>query len=214
MPAPQNSKSTLDFLGTIGSKDRGDRVSLSHTAKALIDLADFLIGKAEDNLEKNGNVATGETIKSMVAREIQVTGTKMELDIEILSTYKFLDQGVRGVQGGVGKYSFKYIPAGAKMALAILKWIRKRGVVSKYAPYSTNPAHKGKTERKNKRIRKAIDAAKSLKSLAYAIATGIKKKGIKPTKFFADAVRDTKTIQKKKYGDALKLDIIESIKLN
>lgn len=203
----QNSKSTLDFLGTIGSKDRGDQVSLSHTATALVELADFLITTARDNMDKKGNTATGGTASSMIARQIQIRGVKMELDIEIASTYKFLDQGVRGTQGGTGKYSFKTSYANKKMALAILKWVKIRRVVSKYKAISKN-------ERKNKKISALSAAAKSQKSLAYAIATNIKKKGIKPTKFFSNAVRDTRSLQKKKYADALKLDIIESINLN
>jgi len=210
----QNSKSTLDYLGTIGSKDRGDQVSLNHVAEALVALAEFLIERAGHNLDKGGNVATGNTKTSMVARRIQISGLKMELDIEIVSTYKFLDQGVKGVQGGTGKYSFKYLPAGSKMALAILKWLRRRGIATKYKPYSTNAAHKGATEAKNQRIKKAINASNNLKSMAYAIATGIKKKGIKKTLFFTNAIRDTKTLQKKMYADAFKLDIIESLNLN
>lgn len=208
MPGSQNSKSTLDFLSTIGSKDRGDQVTLSHTAQALVELAEFLISTATDNLDKKGNTATGDTISSMVARQIQITGTKMELDVEIKSTYKFLDQGVRGTEGGTGRYSFKTARAGKRMAMAIKSWLKVRRIASNYKAMSKNEA-------KNKRIKKMVESADGkLTSLSYAIATSIKKKGIKPTKFFTNAVRDTKALQKKKYADALKLDIIESLNLN
>lgn len=204
MPGIQNSRGTLDFLGTIGTTDRGDDVSLRHTAKALVELGVFLMDTATRNLQKKGNVATGNTASSMKAKDIEIGGTHMSLDIEIASTYKFLDQGVKGVESGTGKYAFKTKRPGKKMALALLKWIKARLVATKYKAIS-------KTERKNQKVKAISDAATSQKSLAYAMATNIKKHGIKPTHFFSDAVEATKKLQKKKYADAFKLDIIETL---
>jgi hypothetical protein len=203
----QNSKQVLDYLDTIGSSDRGDGVSLGNCAAALVDLGAFLIETATNNLDKNANTATGKTISSMKARDIQVHGTQFELDIEILSTYKFLNDGVQGVNGGSGKYKFKTLKVSKKHALAMLKWIKVRRVATKYKAISAN-------ERKNKKIQKASSKADSQKALAYAIATAIKKKGIRPTKFFTKAIEATKKEQKKKYANAFKLDIIETINKN
>lgn len=205
----QNSQSILDFLGTIGSKDRGDGVSLNNTAKALVELADFMITTARNNLDKKGNMATGRTASSMKAVNIQTAAAKMSLDIEILSTYKFLDQGVKGVEGGTGKYAFKTKYPNKKMATAILKWLRKRGAGGR-----TKDKAVSKNEAKNKRIYKKTSSADNLKSLAYATAASIKKKGIRPTKFFSNAVKATEKLQKQKYAKALKLDIIQTINNN
>lgn len=203
------------FLDRIGTTDRGDSLPLGNCAKALVELADFLIETARGNLDKGGNMATGDTASSMVARDIIINGSQYEIDIEIASTYKFLDQGVKGVESGSGKYSFKSKYPNAKMAAAIRKWLKVRKVVSKYKAYSTDPANKGKTERKNKRIKKLVDSADGrLMGLSYAIATNIKKKGIKPTKFFSKAIDDTEKLQKEKYAAAFKLDIIESLNKN
>lgn len=206
MPGLQNSKSTLDFLGTIGSKDRGDNVAMGNIAKALVASGQFLIDTATDNLQREGNIASGQTSKSMKLVNINVKTMKMSVDVEILSTYKFLDQGVRGTQGGSGKYSFKTKYPNKKMALSILKWARKRGMSGriKYTP-------KGASEAKNVSIRKTINRADNLKSLAYAISTNIKKKGIRPTKFFTDAVAKTRKHQKELLGKAFKLDVIETL---
>lgn len=204
MPAKQNSKSTLDYLGTIGSTDRGDSVKLGNCAAALVDLSDFLITTARENLDKNGNRATGVTASSMKARDIQVNGTQFSLDIEIASTYKFLNDGVKGVKRGRGKYQFKTMRPGKKMALAILKWIKIRRVATKYKAISA-------AEKKNQKIKSLSDKAESQKQLAYAIATKIKRDGIDPTKFFTNAVNATRARQKEKYAKAFKLDIIESL---
>lgn len=204
MPGLQNKKNTLDFLGTIGSSDRGD--AMPATAKALVELAGFLIETATDNLQKKGNMATGQTASSMKIVNLDLAAPKMSLDVEILSTYKFLDMGVKGVDGGAGKYAFKTKFVSKKMALAILKWLKKRsaGGRVKYKAVSKN-------ERKNKRLNKIVNAAKSRQTLAYAIAGSIKKKGIKRTLFFTNAVKATQKETKKVFAEGLKIDIINSL---
>lgn len=204
MPARQNSKAVLDFLSRIGSTDRGDSVSLGNCAAALVDLSDYLITTARENLDRKGNTATGGTATSMKARDIQVNGTQFELDIEIASSYKFLNDGVKGWKSGTGKYQFKKTRPGKKMALAMLKWIKVRRVATKYKAISAN-------EKKNQRVKAISAQADSQKKLAYAIASKVKRDGIKPTKFFSDAVKKTVERQKKVYADAFKLDIIETL---
>lgn len=207
MPGIQNSKSTLDYLGTIGTTDRGD--AMPETAKALVELAGFLIETATDNLERKGHIATGDTASSMKAVNLDLTGTKTSIDVQILSTYKFLDQGVKGTKSGNGKYQFKNNFVGKKMKSAILKWLKKRSLSGriKYKAVSKN-------ERKNKRINKAVNAAKSRESLAYAVATNIKKHGIDRTLFFTNAVKATQKESRKRFAAALKIDIINSINGN
>lgn len=196
------------FLESIGTTDRGDSLPLGNCAKALVELAGFLIEEATNNLDKGGNTATGATASSMRAKDIIVNGTQFELDIEIASTYKFLNDGVKGVESGTGKYQFKTKRPNEKMAAAIRKWLRVRRVVSKYKA-------KSKNEAKNKKIKKLVTSADGrLTALSYAIATNIKKRGIKPTKFFSKAVEATKREQKEKYAAAFKLDIIEALKNN
>lgn len=208
MPGLQNSQQTLDYLGTIGTNDRGDNLPLGNCAKALVELAGYLIGEATDNLDKKGNTATGGTASSMVARDIVVNGTQFELDIEIASTYKFLNDGVKGVESGTGKYQFRTKRPGKKMMMAIKKWLKVRKVATKYKAKSAG-------ERKNQQIAKVVESVDGkLTGLSYAIATNIKKRGIKPTKFFSKAVDATKRRQKEVYAKAFKLDIIESLNNN
>ena len=216
MPGSQNSKSTLDFLGTLGSKDRGDLLPAS--AKALVELAAFLIETATDNLDRKGNTATGETASSMKIVNLDLSAPSMSVEVEILKSYKFLDKGVKGYESGTGKYQFKKPVRGKtgkrgegrkkmpKMVAAILKWLKKRSLSGKvkYKAVSRN-------ERKDKSINKTVNDAKSREALAYAVATNIKKKGIKPTYFFTNAIKATQKETKKKFAEALKIDIINSL---
>jgi hypothetical protein len=208
MPGLQNTKSTLDFLGTLGTSDRGDSVKLNNTVKAMVQLAGFLIEEATNNLEKKGNIATGNTASSMKIVNLDLKAPKMSLDVEILSTYKFLDQGVKGVEGGSGKFSFKNKFVGRKMLLAIERWLRIRGKGGKIKYKAVS-----KNEAKNKSINK-MNESKKKKALAWAVAKSIKKKGIKRTLFFANAIKATQKKQKALLSNALKVDIIETLKLN
>src|SRR4249920_254290 len=119
MPGLQNTKGTLNFLGTLGTVDRGDELPLNNTAKGLVELAGFLIETATDNLQKKGNIATGDTASSMKIVNLDLQGVKKSLDVQILSTYKFLDQGVKGTEGESGKYYFKTKHQGKKAQQAI-----------------------------------------------------------------------------------------------
>jgi len=207
MPGIQNSKSTLDFLGALGTR-RGD-VVIEKSAQGLVKLAAFLIEKASSNLERKRNVATGDTISSMQIVNLDFTGAKLSVDVQILSTYKFLDKGVKGTEGGTGKYKFKTPHPSKRMANAIDSWLRTRGIrgtlAKKYKPYATAKAG---VEQKDVRI------DQNKKGLAYAVATSIKKKGIRPTFFFTNAVKDTQKQAKKIIGQGFKLDIIQNLKLN
>lgn len=199
MPGLQNTKSTLDFLGTLGTKDRGD--AFPNSAKALVESAAFLIETASDNLQRSGHVATGDTISSMKIVNADLKGPTYSLDVQILSSYKFIDQGVRGTEGGSGKYAFKTKYPSKKMVAAIERWLKKRGSGgrTKYKAVSKN-------ERKNQRLHK-LDK----KGIAWGIATNVKKRGIPATKFFTRAVQATQKEVKKKFSEALKVDIINSL---
>lgn len=207
MPGIPSGKKQLALAGldSLGSNDRGDSLELSETAKALVDIAYCVVSTAQDNLDKDGSVATAELESSIQAENIKIDGTSLSVDIVLLDRYKFINDGVKGVESGKGKYQFKTIYPSKKMATAILKWVRKRGIATKYKAIS-------KTERKNKRIKKMIEESDNLKGMAYAISTNIKKKGIKPTKFFTKALKGCTDNLPDVIAKGYKLDIINSLK--
>ena len=193
----------LDGLGT---KDWGDANDLTNTAKVLVDMAYNIISEAQKNLNRSGSTATGELESSMSISDIAINGSRMSCDVLIADRWEFTDQGVNGVEVNRGsKFSFKTKHPNKKMATALLKWVRKRGIrgqlAAKYRPIS-------KTETKDVKVTPKTD---NLKGMAYAMATNIKKKGIKPTKFFTKAIQSTE----QKFADAIaegvKLDIINSL---
>lgn len=70
-------------------------------------MAGVLISEAQSNLNKAGAEATGELESSIKARDIDVNGSVMGIDIELLDRYKFTDEGVNGVEQSQGsQFSF------------------------------------------------------------------------------------------------------------
>ena len=207
MPGIPSGKKQLSQAGldNLGNQDRGDKVVLSNSAEVLVKMADYLITKASDNLDKSGSVATGDLRTSISARDIQIDGSKLSVEIELLDRYKFIDEGVKGVEGGTGKYQFKTKKPSLSMQKAIKSWLRLRGRrATKYKAVS-------KTERRDQGIARTRAKADSQDSLAWAVATSIKKKGIKPTKFFSNAIKATQKEFKKELAAGFKLDIIQSL---
>lgn len=195
-----------DYLSRIGENDRG----LKHAGSALIDAAAFLIAHAQDNLDRGGNVASGDLSSSIRAEEVIIDGSSLTIPILLNDYWKFIDQGVKGTEGGKGKFQFKTKYPSKKMALSILLWMRRRGIRAR--EFGKYRVEKTRTEQKDERIARKLKKTDSAKAMAYAISTNIKKKGIKPTKFMTNAVRDTEEYMKEKVMNGFKIDIIETIK--
>jgi len=207
MPIPSGTKQLQQArVEGLGNRDFGDDIKLNKTAQVLVDMAEYVITQAQKNLDKSGSVTSGELADSMTAEDIEINGTKMSIDVKILDRYDFLNSGVKGVESGTGKYSFKTKRPSIKMKNSIKSWLKTRGRRAlKYKAIS-------KTERKDKSIAKMRSEADTQEGLAWAVATSIKKKGIKATKFFTNAVKATERKFKKEIAAGFKLDIIDNIK--
>ena len=194
----------LDFLGT---NDRGDALPMNNTAATLVKMAGHLISEAQSNLNKSGSVATGDLESSLYATDIEADGSRMSIDVMILDRYAFTDKGVNGLEQSHGSpYSFKTKKPSLGMQRSIKSWLRRRGArAMKYKAIS-------RTERKDKAIKRMKTKADSQDGLAWAVAASIKKKGIKPTRFFTKAVKSTEKEFKKEIATGFKLDIINAFK--
>lgn len=187
----------FDFGGT--SKDE---FRPAKTLGALYRIGSKLAERAADNLIKTDSVASGKGAESIKVMKPEKTGNSFSVDITMLYYLQFIDRGVKGVKGGSGDFSFKYINPSKKMVEAIKKYVK-----SERRKARTNVGGAAITKREKKR--KSITG--ETKSIAYAIARSIKIKGIKKTKFMQDAIRDTKKEVKEELGQALKVDVINSI---
>ena len=96
---------------------------------------------------------------------LKTTRSGVSMDLELPFYYDFVDKGVNGMQGNQGSiYSYKTARPSKKHAQAIAEWITDAGI-----------EFKG---------RGSDNWAKARLNAGYAMATSIKKKGLKPKPFY------------------------------
>jgi len=184
--------SYLDKLGN----ERTDYAGLNElpsTKQIIILSAANFIQKVKDELQKQGKISSGNLEDGITSGELieDENGYEIDLgyrDIDPASKYyDFVNKGVKGYSSGNpnSPYAFKSLKVSKSMVKSLLLWYRKRGNAARREDQKKKLSA---TQRKNKRLKKQIDAAASLKSLAYATAVSIKKKGIKKSGFFDKSV--------------------------
>ena len=122
--------------------------------------------------------------------------------------YDFQNKGVAGVGKTIASpYSFKTIYPSRQMVTDIMSWLKTANISSR------NESQKfGLSKLQTKRKSLSGVKRKDMRSVAYGIATAIKKNGIKQSNFFDDAI--SKTFGKdfiNKVSEALGADVILKI---
>lgn len=149
------------------------------------------------NLQKTGSISSGKLAEPAIPI-ITKFGTSYVLSVgyeqgsEQDKYYDFVNKGVKGVGGknarpkqNTGEYSFKTKYANKKMATNLLLWLRKSANSSRNEKVTIT-----KTQRKRKKLSNVVGKTNSLKTLAYAMSTAIKRDGLKATFFFDKAVKE------------------------
>lgn len=205
MPSFNQAQSKLlgsGFLNNLGSGPE-EGLQLDAAAKVLAELAAEFALNAQANLNKADRVASGDLNDSIIPLPLQIMGKTIIAEVKVLDYYKFINSGVKGTTGGAGKYSFKNSHPSKKMQEAIRKWLITEGIKIRNTKVAVNSREKRRLSFKN------VDKTSSL---AYAVATNIKKRGLKATKFWDDAERDLRKVIKERLSGALKIDVINSLK--
>lgn len=154
----------------------------------------------QKNLDKSGSIASGK-IGELVIPKVTKFGNDYEMylgydkDNPASVYYRFVNKGVRGAGGVNAKpkkvssdspYQYKTPFPNKKMATSILQWYR----LGKAKASGESQKYKlTKTQTKSKKLKKVVDKATSLKALAYATASAIKRDGLKTTSYFDNAVK-------------------------
>jgi hypothetical protein len=183
------------FLSRLGNskEDFAGLNELPSTKQIIILSAANFIEKVKSELQRLGKVSSGNLEDGITSGDLIENKGGYEIDLGYLSSdsaakyYDFVNKGVKGFASGSpdSPYGFKSLKVSKDMAKSILLWYRKRGNASRREDQKKKLSS---TQRKNRRLKKQVDASKNLKSLAYATAVSIKKKGIKKTGFFDKSV--------------------------
>lgn len=187
----------LDFINGLGTSKKTEAISLDNIEAVLFDFAQNYISEAQNNLERSASVAIGTL--SSIKQKIKFAGNVYTLSVSLADYYDFINKGVSGIENKFpSPYSFKTIYPSRAMVESIKQWLAhgklksSSRTIKKYGTY-------GKLEKKNLSI-------SNLNSTAYAVATSVKKKGIKPTYFLDKAFTKTYPQLKKDLAKALKKD--------
>lgn len=199
-----------NFLRGIGeSKGKfADIGSLPITEQELIKVAAAFIFEVQKNIQKDktgrSRVSTGAMFDGIGSGQVQRTTDGYTMTMGYIPGqpealyYDFVNKGVSGVVRGIPKspYKFKTPYPSKKMAMEIRKWVElnRREIDAK------KPANLAKSKggvsggtlasaRAAQAKRKKLSEVEITNSLAYAIATNIKKFGLQRSGFFDDAVK-------------------------
>lgn len=197
------AKGFFDKLGS-SKDDFIPRSSLS----SVIKLAGRLLEEADKNLNAADRVASGAVLESMKILDPTNKGGIIVIDIEILYYYMFLDQGVKGTRSGSGKFSFKNEFVPPKMFKALKSWVKKEGLKAR-----TDVGGKPISKRERKRVanRSGKGSERSIDSKVYAIGVSVKRKGLKKTLFWTNAIKVVERIAAEELGKAFVIDILDAI---
>lgn len=189
------------FLKTIGEQyDLIDPTEFPIAEQMLIFYGKQFNDEVQKNLNKSGSIASGK-IGDLVVPKVTKFGNDYEMwlgydkDNPASVYYDFINKGVRGAGGANARpkkvasdspYQYKTPFPNKKMATSILQWYR----LGKAKTTSETQTKKlSKTQRKSKKLKQAVNKATSLKALAYATASAIKRDGLKTTAYFDNAIK-------------------------
>ena len=161
--------------------------------KVIMLSSDNFIDLVVDELNRLGKRNTGGLIDDIQHSDIIDSDGGFEVDLGYRKSdaaskyYDYVNKGVKGTVGGPSsEYTFNNKFPNRAMAASIFSWMNKR---RKMARNDDQKYNLSATQKKNKKVLKMVSETTRAKSLAYAVAVNIKKKGIKRTGFFDKAVK-------------------------
>ena len=184
------SSGTLNQLGA-SKEDFTELEKLPTLEKYLILAAANFIQKVKSNIEVLGISDTGALSDDIAQGDLikQPNGYSISLGYPANSKaakyYDFVNKGVKGVKSGTpnSPYSFKNLGVSRSMLKNISSWVNRNGV-------RKNDVSITKRQAKRESLSKMVSEASKKKSIAYAVAVNIKKKGLKKTGYFDSAVNE------------------------
>lgn len=186
--------------GTLSS-EIGDE--LKRTDSAVIRAAAKFVDDAEQNLRRLDINSSG-FLNDSIRPVVKEWGNGVNIiQVMVASYYKFVNDGVKGLKGGnsLSNYQFKYANPSKKMVDSLEKWVKKEGIKFRNTKVAV-------TTREQKRAK--ISSVSW--STAFAIGKSIKRKGLKPTRFWTDALAELEKDIATGVASALKIDVIETFK--
>lgn len=154
----------------------------------ILSAANFIL-KVKENIEVLGISDTGALSDDISQGDLTKQGGTYSITLgyprssSASKYYDFVNKGVKGFKSKSpnSKYSFKNLGVSRKMLSNIQSWVNRNSI-------RTNEVAITQRQARRQSLSNMSNESTRRKSLAYAVAVGIKKKGLRKTSFFDDAV--------------------------
>jgi hypothetical protein len=191
----------LDLLGE--DAQNFEKVELKDVNNTIEQLAARYIDIVSDKINEKDVVSSGRMADEMQPTMLEFDGKSYRIGITAPEYSTYQDEGVNGWAIDRGsRFSFKTrgVDPNGEMVKSVKAWIQREGASARNVSRAISAREaKGKT---------MMDASTRA---AVSASYFIKRKGIKPRKFWAEATDEFKTEMENELGIALKIDIINCI---
>ena len=178
-------------------------VSLAETDAAIVHAAAKFVQDAVDNLNKKDRTSSGSLEKSIVPVVKEWSNGINIIEIYVNDYYKFVDAGVQGLKMGRSTKGYKFrTPYGSKKMVDNLE----REIIDGRGKIRNTKVAVSDREKK----RKGIPDSPS-RAAAKQWAFFIKRKGLEPSNFWTDALRELERDIATGVASALRIDVFENV---
>jgi len=191
----------IDLMGQ--DTNNFEKPELSDVNNTIVQLAARYIEIVSDKINEKDVASSGYMADSMQPTMLEFDGKSYRIGITAPEYSTYQDEGVNGWAIDRGsRFSFKTrgVDPNGEMVKSVKAWIQREGASARNVSRAVSAREaKGKT---------MMDASTRA---AVSASYFIKRKGIKPRKFWAEATDEFKTEMENELGIALKIDIINCI---
>jgi hypothetical protein len=194
---PKSIKQLQDELLSSGLLDRlassrtnfAELNQLPILEQYIILAASNFILRVKQNIEVLGINDTGNLSDDISQGELVKQGDSYSITVGYPANspaskyYDFVNKGVKGFKSGTpnSPYSFKNLRVSRRMVSNIKSWVDRNAIRSNEVAVTRRQALR-------QSLSNMVSQSTRRKSLAYAVAVGIKKKGLRKTGFFDNAI--------------------------
>lgn len=189
----------LDDLGN-DSTDYAGLGQFPSLEQFMIRSAAMFVLNIKQELNRQGKVSSGGLEDGISSGDLDKSGNGYTITVgwdksdPASMYYDFVNKGVSGYANSRNNTPYKFekklnkkggILIGSKMQKSILRWYKQRGLIGSRDDQTRNLSANQRRDRSLARVKSQDE---KLKSIAYATAINIKKKGIKRSGFFDDTI--------------------------
>lgn len=183
------SEGTLDRIGS--AKVPSDAIPVIE--ELIIRAAAEFVLAVRENLDNAGKVDRGGLTDGVAAGELRKSGSTLSIEIGYDPTdpaslyWDFVNKGVRGIKSGepsTSPYRFRKLSAPPVMVNALEGWVKRNNIAARNEDQRRDLSA---LQIKRETVKSYGDPTRSL---AYAIALGIKRRGLPYTGFWDKAVKE------------------------